>query len=99
MKILLIAALVLLGSANIIDDTDIALTKLRNDRFLKGIQLQITKGKQIVYNFNIGEKNSDNERIDNSTVAKIASLSKSFASVALMQLVDSGKVSLNKTLS
>lgn len=98
-KVIILTCLVLLSYANVIDETNAALTKLKNDRFLRGIQLQITKGKSILYNFNIGDKNNNNQPIDNSTVAKIASLSKSFASVALLQLVEKNKVSLNTSLS
>jgi len=37
--------------------------------------------------------------IDNKTVVRIASLSKSFATVGLMQLVEKGKISLTDDLS
>jgi D-alanyl-D-alanine carboxypeptidase len=47
----------------------------------------------------LGEKNEKNEPIDNSTVVRIASISKSFSSVAFMQLVEQGKIALNTTLS
>jgi len=83
---ILLLCILILGSAGIKEDTDSALAKLYNERFLRGISLQITKAKDIVYNFNIGLKNQQNQSIDNNTVVKIASLSKSFASVALMQL-------------
>lgn len=59
-KLIVVICLALLSCSNIIDDTNAALTKLKNDRFLRGIQLQITKGKSILYNFNIGSKNNDN---------------------------------------
>jgi len=47
-------------NGGLVEDTTAALTKLKNDRFLRGIALQITKQKEIVYNFNIGDKNSNN---------------------------------------
>lgn len=46
----------------------------------------------------MGLKN-DNDPIDNNTVVRIASLSKSFASVAIMQLVEKKKLSLNTSIS
>lgn len=69
------------------DDLSQALDKLVKDRSLKGLQLQITNNSQIIYNRNIGIKNQKNETIDNSTLFRIASLSKSFAAVGIMQLV------------
>ncbi len=98
-KFIMFLLFLIFGLGDIIEETNKALTNLRNDRFLRGIQLQITKGKQIIYNFNIGQKNNDNQPIDNSTLAKIASLSKSFASVGLMQLVEQKKISLTTSLS
>ena len=47
----------------------------------------------------MGYKNEKNEPIDNNTVVRIASVSKSFASVDFMKLVEQGKISLNTTLS
>jgi CubicO group peptidase (beta-lactamase class C family) len=54
---------------------------------LKGIQIQVTNNSQTIFNQNVGIKNEKNESIDNNTLFRVASLSKSFASVAIMQLV------------
>jgi CubicO group peptidase (beta-lactamase class C family) len=59
----------------------------------------VTKSGKIIYHYNRGEKNDNLEPINNETVVRIASLSKSFASVAFMQLVETGAVALNSTLS
>lgn len=75
------------------------MAQLKVSNSLKGIQLEITKGKSIIYHYNNGEKNDKNEPIDNQTVVRIASLSKSFASVAFMQLVEQGKITLQTTIS
>ncbi len=53
-KFIMFLLFLIFGLGDIIEETNKALTNLRNDRFLRGIQLQITKGKQIIYNFNIG---------------------------------------------
>ena len=63
------------------------------------MQVQVAKGKDIVFNYNLGEKNEKNESIDSSTIFRVASLSKSFSSVALLQLAELGKVRLNQTLT
>lgn len=86
-----------LGSLN--EETDSLLDQLKVSNGLKGIQLEITKGRSIIYHFNSGEKNDKNEAVDNQTVVRIASLSKSFASVAFMQLVEQNKISLQTTIS
>lgn len=39
------------------DELDRALLALKQERQLKGMQLQITKGQQVIYNFNTGIKN------------------------------------------
>ena len=44
-------------------------------------------------------KNERNEPVDSNTMFRIASLSKSFTSVAIMQLVEQGKLQLNDTLT
>jgi hypothetical protein len=41
-----------------------SLLKLQTDRNLKGIQLEVTKNYQPIYNFNTGFKNEKNESID-----------------------------------
>lgn len=93
--ILLVSAVI--GTLN--EDMDSWLDQLKSSNGLKGIQLEIGKGKEIIYHYNKGEKNDKNEPIDNQTVVRIASLSKSFASVAFMQLVEQGKISLQTTIS
>ena len=63
------------------------------------MQVQISHYQNIIFNANLGVKNEDGEQIDNSTLFRVASLSKSFASVAIMQLVEQNKVQLNSSLS
>jgi CubicO group peptidase (beta-lactamase class C family) len=72
---------------------------LKQERQLRGVQLQLSQEGEVVFNLNLGEKNEALEPIDNNTVFRIASISKSFSSVALLQLVEQGKLSLNQSLS
>lgn len=72
---------------------------LKEERQLRGVQLQLSQEGEVVFNLNLGEKNEALEPIDNNTVFRIASISKSFSSVALLQLVEQGKLSLNQSLS
>jgi CubicO group peptidase (beta-lactamase class C family) len=76
-----------------------AIQALKSERQLKGMQVQVTKGQSVVFNLNLGEKNEANEPIDNSTLFRIASVSKSFSSVAILQLIEQKKLSLNQSLS
>lgn len=96
-NILTILALLFFGTHHI--DLDKALADFREANQIRGIQLEITKQDEIIYHANLGEKNERNEPIDNNTVVRVASISKSFASVAFMQLVEQGKIALKTTLS
>jgi CubicO group peptidase (beta-lactamase class C family) len=51
------------------------------------MQVQISIEGDVRFNANLGQKNEKQENIDNSTVYRIASVSKSFSSVAIMQLM------------
>lgn len=98
-KSYILAVLVVAIHAGYKEEADKALTELYNNRVLRGVAVQVTKSSKPVYNFNIGTKNELGEPIDNSTVVKIASLSKSYAAFALMQLVDKEGATLTTPLS
>lgn len=99
--ILFIVLTLLVESAKATPSSELtdSMVKMRQDSRLRGLQLQISKNKEVVYNLNLGEKNEANEPIDNNTLFRIASVSKSFSSVAIMQLVEQGKLTLNQSLS
>lgn len=80
-------AIVILVLASPQDDLTNKVRALQVERNLKGIQLQISSNAQLNFNINLGIKNEKQEAVNNSTVYRIASLSKSFSSVALLQLV------------
>lgn len=68
-------------------DLDIALEGIRQNRHLMGIQLEITNKTHILYHGNFGSKDSV-KPIQNSTMFRIASCSKSVAAAAVMLLVE-----------
>ena len=47
----------------------------------------------------MGTKNTNNDPIDSNTIFMVASLSKSFSSVAILQLIEKGFLNLNDTLT
>ena len=65
------------------EDITNSLKALLEERQLKGMQVQVTKQQEIIYNLNLGVKNEAGEPIDNNTMFRIASVSKSFSSVIL----------------
>ena len=69
------------------DELTSAMKALQAERSLKGMQVQITKQKEVIYDLNLGQKNEAGQPIDKDTVFRIASVSKSFSSIAIMQLV------------
>ena len=65
-----------------------------------GISAVVVKDNKIHYNANFGVKNLETgEPIDDETMFRIASISKSFTATSIMQLVEQGKVSLSDEVS
>lgn len=65
-----------------------------------GMSCVLVKDNKIVYNQNFGVKDLDTkEPIDDQTIFRIASISKSFTSTSLMQLIDKGVLSLKDDVS
>jgi len=60
-----------------------------------GLGVAVVKDNKIIYDNYFGVKNLETgEKVDAQTIFRIASISKSFTSTALMQLVEQGKVTL-----
>lgn len=66
-----------------------------------GLSCCVVKDNQIVYNNNFGLKDITNpdDPIDDNTIFRIASISKSFTATSFMQLIEQGKVSLKDDVS
>jgi CubicO group peptidase (beta-lactamase class C family) len=65
---------------------------------IPGAALAITRGDQVLHVRGYGH-DSNHVPVTESTLLRIASLSKSFTSLAVLQLVDAGKVSLDDPVS
>lgn len=65
-----------------------------------GISAVVVKDNKIYYNSNYGVKDLETgEPIDDRTMFRIASISKSFTATSMMQMVEQGKVSLKDDVS
>ncbi len=66
-------------------DLSNSLATLLKNRNLMGLTVEVSNNSEIIYKGNFGSKDNKNP-IKNSTMFRVASLSKSFSSVAIMQL-------------
>lgn len=83
-----------------IDKTDIAIKGLMQKHKIVGLQLAVVKNNKIVKSSNYGLSNiQDSIAVDNKTVFSINSMTKAFTGVAIMQLVESGKLNLEDPIS
>lgn len=61
-----------------------------------GLSVAVIKGSDLVYNHSFGKKSiEENTDLKNDDIFRIASISKSFAATAIMQLVEAKKLSLD----
>jgi len=76
------------------------LEKLRNDLMIPAVSAAITKNREIVWAKGFGYANVEKEiRATANTSYHLASLTKTFASTVIMQLVEEGLLDLNETIS
>lgn len=65
-----------------------------------GLSCVVVKDNQVVYHHNFGVKNLDTqEPVDDETLWRIASISKSFTATSLLQQVEQGKIALTDDVS
>ena len=65
-----------------------------------GVACVVVKDNQVVYHHNFGVKNLETqEPVDDATLWRIASISKSFTATSLLQQVEQGKLSLTDDVS
>ncbi|GAC18268.1 hypothetical protein GARC_1288 [Paraglaciecola arctica BSs20135] len=82
------------------DEIDEYIKQQMDDRRIPGLQLAIVKNNKIVKNTNYGLANlQDAIPVSNKTVFTINSMTKGFTGVAIMQLVEQGKLSLDVGIS
>ena len=65
-----------------------------------GVSCVVVKDNQVVYHHNFGVKNLETrEPVDDATLWRIASISKSFTATSLLQQVEQGRISLTDDVS
>ena len=78
---------------------DFLLTKMKEIN-IPGLQVAVVKNKKIVKVASYGLANLQDEvKVDGTTVFNLASITKAFTSVAVMQLVEQGKLELSAQIS
>jgi len=83
-----------------IEEFENRLEALRSADHIAGISAVITNGQQIVWSRGFGDADiAAAHRAEAATVFHLASLTKTFASTVILQLVEEGKVSLNDPVS
>jgi len=108
-KIVAIGSIILMSSlftqvvsANQIDTTnttDVLIKKIMEKRKIPGLQLAIVKNGEIIKLQGYGEANLQHAvKVTNQTVFPINSMTKAFTGVAVMQLVEQGKLRLDDTI-
>lgn len=74
--------------------------KIIHDRDAVGIAVVVVKENSIVYNNNFGYSNLElNYPLQQNTLFRIASISKTFTATAIMQLIDENKIHLDDDVS
>lgn len=82
------------------DNVDDFLLAKMKENDIPGLQVAVIQHHNIVKTASYGIANiQDNVKVDKDTVFNIASMTKAFTSVAVMQLVEQGKVDLNAAIS
>ena len=82
------------------DKVDFAIKELIKKHKIVGLQLAVIKDNAIVKTSHYGFANiQDSITVDSETVFSINSITKAFTGVAIMQLVENGKLNLAEPIS
>ena len=89
-----------ISSAENISEFETRLDQLRNQSNIPGMIAGIEKNGQIIWTKSYGFENKESSKpVSTSTIFHLASLTKTFASIVVMQLVKENKISLNDPVS
>src|ERR1700712_2055753 len=78
------------------DKVDMLVHAQMKERHIPGMQVAIVQHGKIIYSKSFGIANIQDEvPVTNTTLFPVHSITKAFAGVAIMQLVEAGKVSLS----
>nr|WP_246223188.1 serine hydrolase [Alteromonas profundi] len=97
--VIFISCCVVNGIASADNVDDFLLAKMR-EHDIPGLQLAVIQHNKVVKSASYGIANiQDGVKVDKDTVFNIASMTKAFTCVAVMQLVEQGKVDLHASIS
>ena len=83
-----------------VDKVDIAIKDLMQKNRIVGLQLAVIKDNVIVKTSHYGLASvEDSIAVDSQTIFSINSITKAFTGVAIMQLVENGKLNLDEPIS
>lgn len=97
---ILACVITILGFAQKKDSIDFFIHKVVKERRIVGLQLAIVQNGKIIKTGNYGFANlQDSIPVDDNTIFTINSITKAFTGVAIMQLVEAGKMDLQTPIS
>lgn len=103
MKKIFLSTLILIASLNAFCQSDIIDKYIKSkmqEKNIPGLQLAIVKNNKIIKTGSYGIANiEDSIRVDSKTTFAINSMTKAFTGVAIMQLVEEGKIALENPIS
>jgi CubicO group peptidase (beta-lactamase class C family) len=82
------------------EKAEAAIQQLMQTTPIVGLSVAVVKDNQIIYNHSFGYKDLEQQLpLQNNNIFRIASISKSFTSTAMMQLIAKKQISLNQDVS
>ena len=100
MRTVTILACLLIAIALTPEQLTAELQNLLNNHSLMGMAVEVSKNGSTIYKHNFGLRDYDrNLTVDNNTMFRMASLSKSIAAAGLMLLVSEGKVKFTDNIA
>ncbi len=79
---------------------ELEIEEMMKNTTVAGLAVAVVKNNQLIYNHSFGKKDIEsNTSLNNNDIFRIASISKSFTSTAIMQLIEAKKMSLDDDFS
>lgn len=81
------------------EKAEAAIRTIMEQQKVAGLSVAVVRNNQVIYTHSFGLKNiENNEPLTDDCIFRIASISKSFTATAMMQLAETGKVSLEEDM-
>jgi CubicO group peptidase (beta-lactamase class C family) len=97
--LLALCALAIISAPTQADETDDIIHRIMSQRNIPGLQLVVIKNNRIVKSSEYGQADVEaNNKVSKTTAFSLYSMTKAFTGVAIMQLVEQGKLQLDDQL-